>query len=178
MTELDRSLIALRRYEPIDAAVTLSIFTDAITQTAAAHYSPEQIEVWARSGRRDPLVWHEAMSRRASVVAVIDGEVVGFSDVDGNGYIDMLFVSPAVQRRGVARVLLGFIEQKARGEGIGVLSSDVSITACPFFEYIGFVIVREQQHVKEGVALTNYLMTKVLASTRADARSSERLIEM
>nr|WP_256336089.1 GNAT family N-acetyltransferase [Microbacterium sp. cf332] len=103
------------------------------------------------------------MSGRATVVAVAGEEVVGFSDVDGDGYIDMLFVSPRHLRRGIARTLLCFIEQRARSAATPELTSDVSIAARPFFESVGFRVVREQHPVKEGVELTNYRMRKALS---------------
>lgn len=118
MNASDTPPVTLRPYRSADAAATLAVFTEAITQTAAAHYTPEQIEAWARPGRRDLPSWDQAMSDRASVVAVRGDEVVGFSDVDSDGYIDMLFVSPRHLRRGIARTLLGFVEQRPVKEGI------------------------------------------------------------
>jgi putative acetyltransferase len=155
--------IALRAYEPADASDTLTVFTEAIIQTAAAHYTAEQIEAWAKPGRRDLAVWDNAMSERRSVVAVQGGEVVGFSDVDQHGYIDMLFVSPRHLRRGVARTLLGFVEEQARSAGTLELTSDVSVAARPFFERFGFDVLKEQRPVKDGVAMTNYRMRKSIS---------------
>jgi putative acetyltransferase len=131
-------------YEPADASDTLSVFTEAIIQTAAAHYTAEQIEAWAKPGRRDLVAWDNAMSERRNVVAVQGGEVVGFSDVDQHGYIEMLLVSPRYLRRGVACTLLGFVEEQARSAGTLELTSDVSVAARPFFERFGFDVIREQ----------------------------------
>ena len=168
MNASDTPPVTLRPYRSADAAATLTVFTEAITQTAAAHYTPEQIEAWARPGRRDLPSWDQAMSDRASVVAVRGDEVVGFSDVDGDGYIDMLFVSPRLVRRGIARTLLGFVEQRARSAATPELTSDVSVAARPFFESVGFHVVREQRPVKDGIELTNYRMRKVLGGDPAD----------
>ena len=164
MNKPDASLITLRGYQPSDAAATLNVFTEAITQTAAAHYTAEQIDVWAKPGRRDLAAWDKAMSERASVVAIQGAEVVGFSDVNRHGYIDMLFVSPRHLRRGIARTLLRFVEQQARSAKTAELTSDVSVAARPFFESLGFDVVREQRPVKDGVELTNYRMRKKLSS--------------
>ncbi|WP_258065505.1 hypothetical protein [Rathayibacter tritici] len=43
--------ITIRPYLECDAADTLAVFLAAVTETAAADYSPEQITAWA--GRRD-----------------------------------------------------------------------------------------------------------------------------
>jgi putative acetyltransferase len=164
MNSSDASLVTLRAYAPSDAADTLTVFTDAITQTAASHYTAEQIDAWAQPGRRDLTRWDKAMSERGTVVAVQGAEVVGFSDVDQSGYIDMLFVSPRHLRRGIARTLLSFVEQQARSAGTAELTSDVSVAARPFFERFGFDVVREQQPIKDGVELINYRMRKNISS--------------
>lgn len=131
---------SIRHYQAEDAAVTLKIFTRAITRTAAADYSPEQVQAWALPGKRGAAEWHIAMLERNSFVATAKGAVVGFSDVDEYGYIDMMFVDPEHQRQGVARTLLEEAERLARGFHAKSLSAGVSITARPFFESQGFIV--------------------------------------
>jgi putative acetyltransferase len=154
--------VAIRTYERSDATDTLTIFTEAITGTASGDYTPEQIRAWAKPGQRDLSTWHAAMETRNSIVATVDDAVVGFSDNDATGYIDMMFVSPRHIRRGVATRLLAYVERRARIAGFRELTADVSITARPFFERFGFEVVAEQHPVKDGVELTNYAMRKVL----------------
>jgi putative acetyltransferase len=163
--------VEIRAYEPSDVADTLAVFTAAITQTAADDYSPEQIRAWAKPGQRDLSAWHAAMNARGSVVAMVDDAVVGFSDVDRHGYIDMMFVSPHHARQGVARELLSCVEHRARAAGLSELTSDVSITARPFFERFGFAVVAEQRPMKDGVELTNYRMRKQLDEPVTPERS-------
>lgn len=154
--------VIVRMYVEADAADTLAVFTAAITTTASADYSPEQIRAWAQPGTRDLRSWGAAMSSRDTVVATIDGEVAGFSDARLDGYIDMMFVSPEYARRGVAKRLLAFVEARARSAGARELTSDASITARPFFERHGFSVTAEQHPVRDGVELTNYRMNKAL----------------
>ncbi|MBC7560665.1 MAG: GNAT family N-acetyltransferase [Dermatophilaceae bacterium] len=80
-----------------------------------------------------------------------------------DGYVDMMFVSPRHQRRGVARQLLAHVEAHARSEGTPALSAEASLTARPFFERAGFTVEAEQHPVKAGVELTNYKMRKELS---------------
>ena len=101
----DMQVVVIRSYSHADAADTLAIFLAAVTETAAADYSPEQIQAWARPGARDLPTWHASMQERNSFVATVDGVSAGFSDVNSAGYIDMLFVAPRYQRQGVARQL-------------------------------------------------------------------------
>lgn len=154
--------IVIRPYEDSDAAQTLVVFTSAVIETASADYTAAQVQAWAQPERRDVGTWHAAMLERNSFVATISGELAGFSDVSHDGYVDMMFVSPRYQRRGVARQLLAHVEAHARSERRPALSADVSITARPFFERHGFTVEAEQHPVKAGVELTNYKMRKLL----------------
>lgn len=152
----------IRPYQADDALATLRIFTTAITMTAAADYSPEQVQAWARPGQRETVGWHITMHNRKSFVATVNGEVTGFSDVNEHGYIDMMFVDPQHQRQGVARALLEEAERRARELHAASLTADVSITARPFFERYGFFVEQRQEPVIQGVKLVNFRMRKPL----------------
>jgi putative acetyltransferase len=154
--------IRIRPYDPADAPATLALFLAAVTQTAAADYTPEQITAWAAADERDLERWDAAMSARGSVVATIGDDIAGFSDVSPSGYIDMMFTAPAFLRRGVASRLLAHAEAAARASGAAELSANVSITARPFFERHGFTVLAEQRPERRGITLTNYRMRKPL----------------
>lgn len=160
--EPQRTPVAIRPYAHSDALDTLAVFIGAVTETASADYTAEQVQAWAQPERRDLTTWHASMQARNSIVATIDGELVGFSDVSAEGYIDMMFVSPRHLRRGVARRLLMHVEGQARDAGLRELSADVSVTARPFFERYGFEVEAEQHPMMAGVELTNYKMRKKL----------------
>jgi GNAT superfamily N-acetyltransferase/quinol monooxygenase YgiN len=161
----DTRATAIRPYRHADAADTLAIFLAAVTETAAADYSPEQIQAWARPEARELSTWHVAMQERKSYVVTVNGSPVGFSDMNSQGHIDMLFVAPRHQRQGVARQLIGYVEAHARQMQMAELTADVSITARPFFERCGFTVELEQHPVKAGVQLTNYKMKKDLVGS-------------
>jgi putative acetyltransferase len=156
--------VTVRAYVPDDAGPTLSVFLDAVTVTASRNYSPEQIAAWAAPGERSIEEWDRSRSNTDTVVAVRNEKVIGFSDVDATGYINMMFVDSGFTRRGVASALLEAVERHALDRGVATLSTDASITARPFFEHHGFTIVAQQSPVHRGVKLTNYRMVKPLAT--------------
>ena len=90
------------------------------------------------------------------LVALEDGAVIGFGDIDGSGYLDRLYVHRCHQGKGVATALCDRLEQVCAG----VISTHASITAKPFFEKRGYRVIREQQVERQGVALTNFVMEK------------------
>ncbi|RYY29749.1 MAG: GNAT family N-acetyltransferase, partial [Sphingobacteriaceae bacterium] len=84
--------------------------------------------------------------------------IAGFASITADGYLDVLFVHKDFQRRGVALSLLNQIKKVAHTPGINRITSDVSITARPFFEKQGFSIVAAQQVALNGVVFDNFKM--------------------
>ncbi len=151
--------LMIRPYRASDAASTLGVFFSAIRRTASADYNAEQIEAWA-SPEIDLEGWAVRREALNTTVATLDEVVVGFTDVDRSGYIDMLFVDPAHGRRGIATALLSWVLEAARGYGVASLATHASITAKPFFEAQGFVVEKQRREELGGVILTNYAMSR------------------
>lgn len=147
----------IRPHVVSDAAATLAVFRAAIRGTASADYTPDQIEAWASS---DIHVhdWSRRRAARNTVVATVLGDVVGFTDVDSDGYIDMLFVHPTHSRQGVASTLMQWVRGEAVGTGASTLLTHASITARPFFEAHGFTVINVLHPVIRGVPLLNHEM--------------------
>lgn len=83
-------------------------------------------------------------------VAVLNERIVGYADLQESGYIDHFFCHHEYQRKGVGRNLFSFIESKANELGIIELSADVNITAKPFFESLGFTVIKQQVVIQRG----------------------------
>jgi putative acetyltransferase len=147
-----------------DAKATSEIFLRAIGETAPAHYSPEQVAAWA-AGLGDLDSWATARGAAHTQLALIDGRVVGFTDVDDHGYIDMLFVDPDFGRQGVASALLAWVIAFARLRGLPALTTFASLTSRPVFERQGFVITGERYFGEGDSAARTYAMRYVLDGT-------------
>ncbi|MEH3033808.1 MAG: GNAT family N-acetyltransferase [Aeromicrobium erythreum] len=153
--------VSLRRYRLDDAAATSEVFVRAVRQTASRDYDAQQVDAWV-DARRDLVAWAVARQAARTVVAERDGRVVGFTDVDDTGYVDMLFVDPDVAGQGVASLLLDHVETQARTKGVQRLSAHASITAAPVFVAKGFTVEQERNPVLGGVRFTNFLVAKSL----------------
>lgn len=99
-------------------------------------------------------------------VAVLNGEIVGYADVQPNGYIDHFFVCGNHPRQGIGTQLLARIHQEADALGLTELTANVSKTAEPFFALHGFQVLERGRPVRRGVTLQNARMRKTL--TRGD----------
>jgi len=154
----------VRPYRDQDQVATRQVFERAVRLTASRDYSDDQIEAWAPSGLGDGemIAWAEARTKARTIVAVERGEVIGFGDLVGSSLLDMLYVEPSAGRRGVATALFEEILRLAQACGAEVLDTEASITARPFFERHGFVVVRHQTPTVRGVAMTNFRMRRPL----------------
>ena len=105
------------------------------------------------------------MERRASRptwVAEIDGRIAGFTDLEPDGHVDMMYVHPDFKGRGVATALMATVEEAAAAQKLGRLYTEASITAKPFFEKKGFRVIAPQIVHVRGQDLVNYRMEKSL----------------
>ena len=99
------------------------------------------------------------------------GRIAGFSDLEPDGHIDMLYVHPDFQRRGVARALLKHVEEAAQTSGLRRLYTEASITARPIFETTGFDSCATGCY-RPGQSMTNYRMEKWLESSATTSHMS------
>lgn len=76
-----------------------------------------------------------------------DGGVLGFATAvpvdDGTLELDDLFVDPVAMGRGVGRLLVADVVERARRTGVGQVVVTGNRRAVPFYERLGFVAVGE-----------------------------------
>ena len=143
-----------------DCADIRRLFRDTILTVNTRDYDAAQVAVWSSSAEL-PDRWLDRIARQYFLLAERAGELAGFASLEED-CLDLLYVHHAMQGQGVARLLAEAIEAEALRRGVRVLRSDVSITARPFFERRGYVVVRLQEVERQGVLLRNYKMEKVL----------------
>jgi putative acetyltransferase len=152
---------SIRNYESGDALQIARLFYETVRSVNRADYSQEQVQAWAPEVP-DPEAWHARMADRRTLVAEGGGEVIGFAELEEDGHLDMFYVRKDAVGRGVGSILYRAIEREAREQGIGLIFTEASVTARPFFERWGFRVVRERSVTRRGVELTNFAMEKPL----------------
>jgi len=161
-------VITLRPYRPDDAPALLALFRDTIRRVNSRDYSPAQIAAWA-SDDIDTVRWFGRFAGRFVAVAEEAGRPVGFAELEADGHLDRVYVSADHQRRGIGRLLLAAVVAEARRVGLARLFTEASVTARPFFENQGFVVLAPQVVTCRGVEFVNYRMERVLAGPSAAA---------
>ena len=155
----------IRSYQPEDAAALAEVFTEAIRSTANRDYVPQQIDAWALVPT-DTSDWSKRLGSQIVFIAEEDSEVAGFITFEPSGHLDHLYVQSRFQRQGVASMLCGRVEKEARSLGISRIFTEASITARPFFESRGFLLVAPQTVVHRGVSFVNYKMERFMQEPR------------
>lgn len=145
-----------RMYQPSDCQEMAELFYNTVHTVNARDYTRTQLDAWA-TGQVDLNQWDQSFRAHFTVVAVKDGIITGFGDIDRNGYLDRLYVHFAYQRQGIASAVCDRLEAAVQGN----IVTHASVTARPFFEKRGYRVIREQQVERLGIFLTNFVMNKV-----------------
>ena len=148
-----------REYQSFDLKEICELFYETITIINKYDYNDEQIRVW--SNRRNVLLKQDNFFNSLyTIVAIENNKIVGYGNIDKNGYLDHLYVHKNYQRRHIATLLCDKLENY--NKEIKELTVHSSITAKPFFEKRGYKVVKEQTVELDGVNINNYLMKKVI----------------
>lgn len=153
--------VHIRAYNEADLDALIELFAGSVRHVASRDYSPAQIEAWAPVAVNREH-WATRLGSRPTYVAEAGGQIAGFSDLEPDGHIDMLFVHAGHQGRGVARALLDHIHARAHEQNIDRLFTEASITARPFFQRSGFEVIEAQDVELRGQSFRNYRMAKRL----------------
>ena len=149
----------IRSYRAADCPLLAQLFYDTVHTVNARDYSPAQLAAWA-TGSVDLAAWNRSFLQHHTLVAIDADQIVGFGDMDQDGFLDRLYVHHAFQRRGVARAILQQLEEQAKARGVTRFTTHASITARPFFERFSYVVLQRNEVVRAGISLTNYTMEK------------------
>ncbi|MDE6397767.1 MAG: GNAT family N-acetyltransferase [Clostridiales bacterium] len=144
----------IRRYKNEDCDTVSELFYETVHAVNARDYTAEQLSVWANSAdslksRRIDLL------KQSTLIAEINGVIVGFGSIDKSGCLDLLFTHKDYRKQGVATALCNALEK-----AFSMVKTYASITAKPFFEKRGYSVVKAQEVERCGVQLKNYVMIK------------------
>ncbi len=153
-------MIEIRQYQAGEEIQLWDIFFTTIRNINIKDYSVEQVQAWAPDDYQQ-IEWTKRIQKINPYVALIENKVVGYADVQKDGYVDHFFCHWQCQGQGVGRLLMQTLFKKAEQQQLKRLYSQVSITARPFFEYFGFTVIKEQQVTIRGQILTNFVMEKL-----------------
>ena len=138
------------------------LFRSTVLNVNIRHYTKEEVEDWASCG--DSVEHLKELLSHNHFIGAFDeaSRMVGFSSMNKDGYLHSMFVHKDWQGKGVATQLLSEVERIAKQLEVAEITSEVSLTARPFFEKKGYEIVKMQKHRANKLELTNFIMRKLL----------------
>jgi putative acetyltransferase len=157
--------LALRPFLPADAPLLREIFRDSIEELTSDDYTEAQQEVWA-SAADDIGEFRNKLSGQLTLVATLEGSLVGFASLEGKDKIDMLYVHPTATGQGVGAMLIDALEKLAGARGTARITVDASDSARGFFEKRGY-IAQQRNSISIGDEwLANTTLQKQIAAKR------------
>jgi len=134
----------IRQAQQTDTIALKELFQNTVLAVNSKDYSQAEVEDWASCG--DDLSNIEEMIKTHYFIVAVNqqSQIVGFSSITPHGYLHSMFVHKDFQGKGIATMLLEEIERYAITAGIMRITSEVSLTARPFFEKKGYIVKEEQ----------------------------------
>lgn len=115
---LERNLIKIRSFNSEDSEETYRLFYNTVHTVNAKDYSKDQLNTWAPEDKNMDD-WCASLLKNYSFVAIETrtNQIVGFADLEANGYLNRGYVHKDFQRQGIGQLLLNAREQKAKELG-------------------------------------------------------------
>ena len=134
----------IREAQQTDTIALKELFQNTVLAVNSKDYSQAEVEDWASCG--DDLSNIEEMIKTHYFIVAVNHK-----DFQG---------------KGIATMLLEEIERYAITAGIMRITSEVSLTARPFFEKKGYIVKEEQKRKANQLSLTNFWMAREMAKIK------------
>jgi GNAT superfamily N-acetyltransferase len=132
--------VSVRRAVPEDADAAIALVRESITRLCVADHQndPSALEPWLRNKTAETFVrWVDSADNHV-VVAEVDSAIAGVASLRKAGEIQLFYVAPDKQRRGIGAALLAALETQARASGLDTLVLNSTVGARAFYERNGF----------------------------------------
>ncbi len=130
-------LCSLRRAGMDDAEPVYELVQETIRAVYPDYYEPAIVDGFCRLHNLDAIASDIGLGK--VLVLEFGGRIVGTGTLDG-GHITRVFVSPALQGRGLGARLMGALEEEA-SRSFSTTVVDSSAPAEPFYLHMGYEII-------------------------------------
>jgi len=158
--------IKIRPAASADAQGILESHYSAVHETARRDYPDEILDAWSTpvTPERIRAYLENALPRETTVVAEVEGRVVGFgSIVESSNELRAVYISDTFRRKGVGSALLQELENLAKERGCKELTLDSSLTAERFYLQHGYTEMGRGDHkLSSGHQMACVRMRKIL----------------
>jgi GNAT superfamily N-acetyltransferase len=133
--------IEVRRAIADDASPACIVLRRSIVECCSEDHDADAgiLAGWLRNKTPETVRGWLLSDRHFAVVALADGEHVGFLMASWSGAVLLCYLVPEVRFAGVGKAMLAAIEQRARDAGIESLQLNSTRTARAFYSRNGFI---------------------------------------
>ena len=147
-----------------DAEAAVEVLRRSITEVCLADHQNDAptLERWLRNKTPEQFRSWRSWPDNFLVVANCAGIICGVGAIRQSGDLELLYVHPSYQRRGIGRAILMVLESRAREWGVPTIRLTASATARSFYEHFGYEFLPEESSPGYGV-LYDYRYRKLLS---------------
>jgi N-acetylglutamate synthase-like GNAT family acetyltransferase len=151
----------VRNFEPEDAEKLSQLIVQNLQLVLIKDYPTEAIEALMPFFTPEKLI--EDAKHQFMLVSLLDNELVGIASLDDDR-VRNVFVDVARHRRGIGKKLMTAIEAYAQEQQLKKIYLMAAISACGFYEKLGYKIVKRFDHDLNGIPIPEIQMEKVLVT--------------
>ncbi|MBU2983472.1 GNAT family N-acetyltransferase [Lentibacter algarum] len=151
----------IRDAGPADTGALATVFFTSVRE-AALRYGEAERAAWAPE-QPDATTYAKRLEGLDVVLAESAGKVLGFMGLTPEGYLDLAFVMPEAQGKGVSSALYAVLESRALAMGFPRLTTHASLMARSFFERQGWQVDHAESVARDNEKLRRFAMSKQLA---------------
>ena len=133
-------MVTIRFAEPSDADAAVDVLRRSITELCVADHQGDGDTLCQWLANKTPqhfLAWL-ADRDQVCMIAEENGALVGVGLIHRDGELQLCYVAPGAQRRGVGKALCLALEGEARRCGLRELRLQSTVTARAFYERMGY----------------------------------------
>lgn len=151
----------IREYIKSDNSEIFKLFYNSVHSINRNNYSNDQLHVWAKKNT-NPDEWCKKFENSYSLVAIENEKIIGFANVDNDGYLESIYIDKNFQNKKVATTLMNEIQKFITKNNKNELSTYSSVNAKSFFEKLGFKVESINILIRDKLELKNYYMKKAI----------------
>lgn len=156
-----RSPCDLRAFVPADTMVLRDVFAASVDELTQEDYTEEQRIAWVSSAE-DSEAFCKLLEEGMTLVAEVNGELVGFASLKDNHILNMLYVHPYHVDEGIGTMLCEALETVALTRGQREIVTESTETAVLFFEARGYKPLQRNSKECFGEWVTTTTLKKIL----------------
>lgn len=151
----------IRRMYPTEGKKLAELLYTSVHTLCVGDYSEAELEAWAPKNM-DMVKFNASLMRSVNWVMADGGRIIGFINIERDGYVNRLFTHPDYVRRGVGAALLMRAEAWAKKRGLKRIRLAASKTGLGFYKKMGYRITDVERVERHGVVFENKIVEKYL----------------